>query len=271
MNRVTFLGGTADSDDQTATAKNGSTAAMLIVDVPQGAVTGPVRVAMDKRIGDPAQSAIFTVPGSVPVNNAPTISSIDPSSGAVGTSVTIMGTNFSATEANNTVTFLGGDGDDDNQEATIASASETALVFTVPANAQTGEIQVTVQGSSQSARSSSFSITTGSGDGGNGDGGSGGDGGGDSSGSIYFHTPLVKEGIPSLYPNPSSDEVGFEGLSSLRSYSYEIYSLVGQRLLSGSFRGDESIDVSKLAPAHYVILVENEGEIVVRTQLVILR
>lgn len=68
--------------------------------------------------------------------NAPTISSFTPASGTLGSSVTIIGTNFNATPANNTVTFNG-------VPAAITSASTTQLVATVPALATTGAIAVT--------------------------------------------------------------------------------------------------------------------------------
>ena len=96
--------------------------------------------------------------GSTPPPN-PTITAINPTSGAVGTTVTITGTNFSATKANNTVTFLGGDGDTDDKVATVTEASPTQLTITVPPDAQTGNIEVSVTGASQAAESPSFTVT----------------------------------------------------------------------------------------------------------------
>jgi YD repeat-containing protein len=64
-----------------------------------------------------------------------------PSSGSVGTAVTISGTGFGPTAADNTVTFNG-------SVATVVSASPTRLVATVPAGATTGPITVAAPGGS---------------------------------------------------------------------------------------------------------------------------
>ena len=68
-----------------------------------------------------------------------TILQFTPSSGPVGTSVTIYGTGFSATPASNVVKFNG-------TTATVLTASTTVLTTTVPAGATTGTISVTVAG-----------------------------------------------------------------------------------------------------------------------------
>lgn len=70
---------------------------------------------------------------------SPTISSINPTSGLVGSSVVITGTNFSPLLANNTVRFNG-------VQATVTNASSTSLTVTVPPGATTGFITVTVGG-----------------------------------------------------------------------------------------------------------------------------
>lgn len=62
-----------------------------------------------------------------------------PSSGPIGTPVTIYGTGFSATPTSNTVKFNG-------TTATVATASTTVLTTTVPAGATTGTISVKVAG-----------------------------------------------------------------------------------------------------------------------------
>lgn len=76
-----------------------------------------------------------------------------PSSGPVGTSVTIYGTGFSATPASNTVKFNG-------TTATVATASTTVLTTTVPAGATTGTISVTVAAVTATS-AASFTIGTG--------------------------------------------------------------------------------------------------------------
>ena len=79
---------------------------------------------------------MFALTNSSATSTAPTISSFAPSSGSVGTSVTISGTNFSSTTTQNTVKFNG-------TEATVSEASSTSLTVIVPAGTSTGKISVT--------------------------------------------------------------------------------------------------------------------------------
>jgi IPT/TIG domain/Glucodextranase, domain B len=78
---------------------------------------------------------------------APTITSLSASSAAIGSSVTIVGTNFSSTKTSDVVKFNG-------TAATVSTATTTQLVVTVPAGATTGALTVTVSGTV----SASFSI-----------------------------------------------------------------------------------------------------------------
>src|SRR6184192_4468962 len=67
------------------------------------------------------------------------IASLNPTSGLVGTSVTITGANFGATQGTSTVKFNG-------TTATPTSWSATSIVVPVPAGATTGNVVVTVSG-----------------------------------------------------------------------------------------------------------------------------
>ena len=67
------------------------------------------------------------------------ITSVNPTSGLVGTSVTITGANFGATQGTSTVKFNG-------IAATPASWSATGIVVPVPTGATTGNVVVTVGG-----------------------------------------------------------------------------------------------------------------------------
>src|SRR5260370_776124 len=69
-----------------------------MVPVPAGATTGNVVVTVN---GQASNGVLFTV---IP---PPSISSLSPTSGAVGASVTITGTNYGATQGTSTVTFNG--------------------------------------------------------------------------------------------------------------------------------------------------------------------
>jgi phosphodiesterase/alkaline phosphatase D-like protein len=85
------------------------------------------------------------------VNIQPVISSFTPSSGPIGTSVTITGTNFSSVPSENTVWFGA-------VKATVNAATSTQLTVTAPAGATYQPITVTVNGlTSYSAKP--FNIT----------------------------------------------------------------------------------------------------------------
>ena len=74
------------------------------------------------------------------LNPAPiALAGFSPASGPSGTTVTITGTGFSATATLNAVSFNG-------LLAAVVAASPTSLTVTVPANATTGKVAVTVAG-----------------------------------------------------------------------------------------------------------------------------
>ena len=81
----------------------------------------------------------------------PQISNLTPISGAVGTLVTIAGTNFGATPGTSTVTFNG-------TTATPSSWSASSVTVPVPSGATTGNVVVTVGG--VSSNSVSFTVAT---------------------------------------------------------------------------------------------------------------
>jgi len=70
------------------------------------------------------------------VTPTPTITAVAPTSGPPGTEVTITGTNFSTTPANNVVEFF------DGITAVVTSSTPTQIVTTVPVGATTGFITV---------------------------------------------------------------------------------------------------------------------------------
>jgi hypothetical protein len=85
---------------------------------------------------------VFTVPAVTP----PSLTSLTPTSGAVGTSVTIAGTDFGATQGTSTVLFNG-------TAATPTSWGATSIVVPVPGAATTGPVVVTVGGEMRSGHS----------------------------------------------------------------------------------------------------------------------
>ncbi len=84
-----------------------------------------------------------TVPPAISLTgtgtSTPAITGIGPTSGSVGTSVTISGVNFGAAQGASTVTFNG-------KAATPTSWSATSIVVPVPTGATTGNVVVTVGG-----------------------------------------------------------------------------------------------------------------------------
>ncbi len=100
----------------------------------------------------------WTITGDTPSGtdcgsvSAPTITSFTPTSGPVGTTVTITGTNFSTAPANNTVTFNG-------TTAVVTASTATSITTTVPTGAATGKISVTVGGNIATS-ANDFTVTT---------------------------------------------------------------------------------------------------------------
>ncbi len=87
--------------------------------------------------------SVTSNPATLTVNSAsaPTISSLSPTSGLVGTSVAITGANFGATQGmTSTVKFNG------TTATTITGWSATSITAQVPAGATTGNVVVTVGG-----------------------------------------------------------------------------------------------------------------------------
>lgn len=114
----------------TISAANWSAGA-IVAPVPTGATTGPITVTVN---GTVATSQSFTVTG-IP---SPSIASISPVSGVVGSLVTITGSNFGSTQSGSTVTFNG------TVATAVTSWTSTAVVANVPAGAGSGFVKVTV-------------------------------------------------------------------------------------------------------------------------------
>ena len=114
-----------------AAAASTWSATSIVVTVPTGATTGNVVVTVS---GVASNGSAFTVLG------APTITSLNPTSGPVGSAVTITGTNFGATQGTSTVTFNG------TSAGTATSWSATSIVVTVPTGATTGNVVANISG-----------------------------------------------------------------------------------------------------------------------------
>ena len=122
----------------------------IVADVPAGTPEGAGPVVVTVSGVASTNNPTFTVTG-------PQIASLSPTSGAIGTPVTITGSNFGASQGTSTVTFNG------TNATTISSWSNTSIVAQVPSLATTGNVAVTVSGIASPASSSSMFTITGSG------------------------------------------------------------------------------------------------------------
>ncbi len=130
---VTLLGG--DLTGATAVTFNGTAASFTIdnaaeidATVPAGATSGPVSVTTP--LGTATSATDFTVIG------APTVTGFTPTSGPVGTSVALTGTDFSGATA---VKFNG-------TGASFTEGSDAQITAIVPASATSGTITITTPG-----------------------------------------------------------------------------------------------------------------------------
>ncbi len=114
----------------------------IVVPVPAGATTGHVTVTVANQLSNGA-SFIVSTP-------SPTLSGLSPPSGPVGTSVTITGANFGASQATSTVGFHGA-------LANPTNWSANSITAPVPSSATSGDVYVTVAG--QPSNGLSFAVT----------------------------------------------------------------------------------------------------------------
>src|SRR5713226_3251683 len=81
---------------------------------------------------------------------APSITSLTPNTGAVGSSIVIAGSNFGSTQGSSTVKFNG-------TTATTTSRGASSITATVPTGATTGNVIVTVSG--KASNGVTFTVT----------------------------------------------------------------------------------------------------------------
>jgi YD repeat-containing protein len=112
----------------TATVVSASTT-QIVTSVPAGATTGTISV------NTPTGLATSSAPFSVTTSMAPTITSFTPTIGTPGTALTITGTKYDTTIANDWVTL-------NSRYALVSSATSTSISTAVPALATSGRISV---------------------------------------------------------------------------------------------------------------------------------
>ncbi|MEN9573597.1 MAG: hypothetical protein RL514_1452 [Verrucomicrobiota bacterium] len=131
LSGANFLGATNVSFNGLAAAFDVTADSQITTTVPASATTGPITVS----------TAGGSVTSSVPFYLAPRLTSFSPSTGTVGTAVTLAGTNFTGISS---VTFAGPNST--VLSAPVTSLSATQLTVLVPTNAITGLLTVTTPG-----------------------------------------------------------------------------------------------------------------------------
>ena len=226
-----------------AAAPTSTSTTSLTILVPSGARTGSISVAVGGQTG--TSSTSFTVTAPAPAPDAPVVSSFSPLEGEVDTEVTITGDNFSETASENEVRFGG------VMAAAPTSASTTSLTVRVPSGARTGSISVAVGGQTGTS-SENFTVTG-------------------TTPVSPFSVPLSSEGDVRVYPNPTSGQLHFKGLLAGGRYVCDLYSLVGQKVLSSVVRAGDTMDISTLSSAQYILILQAEGRELMRTRLLVVR
>ncbi len=141
--RSSQLGSTVKFNGTTATNITSWGPTSITATVPTGATTGNVVVTVG---GQASIGVTFTVTAT------PSITSLTPSTGAVGSSIVIAGSNFNPQGTGSAVTFNG------VQATTITSWTNTSITATVPSGATTGNVVVTAAGGVASP-GSNFTVT----------------------------------------------------------------------------------------------------------------
>ena len=226
-----------------AAAPTSASTTSLTILVPSGARTGSISVAVGGQTG--TSSTDFTVTGTTPAPDPPVVLSFSPPEGEVGISVTITGENFSDVPSENEVKFGGVMAEDPT------SASTTSLTVRVPSGARTGRVSVAVGGQTGTS-STDFTVTG-------------------TTPVSPFSVPLSSEGDVRLYPNPTSGQLHFKGLLAGGRYVCDLYSLVGQKVLSSVVRAGDTMDISTLSSAQYILILQAEGRELMRTRLLVVR
>jgi YD repeat-containing protein len=116
----------------TSATVTAATTTSISVTVPSGATTGTISVTSPN--GTAASATNFTVTSSLGV---PTITSFSPTIGTAGTSITVTGTNYDSTAANDRLRF-----NYETSSTVTTSASSTSLTSSVPSGATSGHISV---------------------------------------------------------------------------------------------------------------------------------
>ncbi|MEG8281212.1 RHS repeat-associated core domain-containing protein [Streptomyces sp. AHA2] len=120
-----------------AAAITSASATRLVVTVPTGAVNGKVTVSVGGASADAAEAFLVASAG-------PSVTKIEPASGAPGSEVTLSGAGFASAVTDNVVRFNG-------LVAPVKKASASSLTVEVPPHARTGRVEVDTPAGSAAA------------------------------------------------------------------------------------------------------------------------
>ena len=183
-----------------------------------------------------------TTPGGIAISTgtftflpAPTITSFSPTSGAIGSSVTITGTNFNTTAANNIVYFGA-------TKATVTAATAFNLTVTVPTGANYQYISVTNSATNLTAYSAQPFIPT-------------------FSGSMNFASKIDFATGSSPYATAMGDIDG-DGIPDMvtANLSSNTVSIIRNTSTSGSVSFDAKVDITTSTGPRYITLVDFNGD-----------
>ena len=139
--RLAMLGGSADAVPYNVSSNS------LQFSVPTGASTGRIRVM--NTVYDAYSSNSFTITSGTAPSPMPFVSGFSPTSGPVGTVVTVTGTGFTgATSAQIGVSSV----------VAVGNVTSTSLTFTVPSGATSGMIRIS-NGANSDTSDSGFTVT----------------------------------------------------------------------------------------------------------------
>lgn len=141
----TTQGGSTVTFSGTMAAPTSWSATSIVAAAPAGVTTGNVVVTVGGQVSNGMIFSVAAPPG-------PAITNVAPNPAAVGSSVTITGSNFGATQGTSTVKFNG-------TTAVPTSWSAASIVTLVPVGATSGNVVVTVGG--QASNGFSFTVGTG--------------------------------------------------------------------------------------------------------------
>jgi endoglucanase Acf2 len=130
--------------------KNGTTRNYVAYNAGASAITATFSDGTTLNV--PAGSIASTLGTVVTPPGAPSITSLSPASGAAGTSVTLSGSNFGASQGSSTVKF-------GTAAASVTSWSNTSITAVAPSGLSAGSVNVTVTTSAGTSNAAAFTVT----------------------------------------------------------------------------------------------------------------